>query len=115
MYGLSGQNGWLPPASGGKTCFLSTSLQDGRQTILLHQDGDGGRTSVVAEKIEHTVRSGVAHTGFPHAFAAREEMRSRKFLRLNLAVLRAPDSMLAPSGAILRQRLPICRPRSHAA
>ena len=39
--------------------------------------------------------SGVTNTEFPHAFAAREEIRTWKFLQLNPEVLRYPSSMLA--------------------
>ncbi len=90
-HGLSTQNGWLPKLTGGRTSFISTE----QETIHLHQDGRGGRKSSVAEKIERTVLSGVSNTEFPHAFAAREEIRNWKFLQLNPEVLRYPSSMLA--------------------
>jgi len=75
--------------------MISTELKNGQSTIHLHQDGHGGRKSCVAEKIERTVLSGVTNTEFPHAFAAREEIRTWKFLQLNPEVLRYPSSMLA--------------------
>jgi predicted ATPase len=92
---LSTQNSWLPKLTGGRSSFISTELKDGQSTIHLHQDGHGGRKSSVAEKIERTVLSGVTNTEFPHAFAAREEIRTWKFLQLNPEVLRYPSSMLA--------------------
>jgi predicted ATPase len=64
--------------------------------LYLHQDGRSGRKATVAEKAERTVLSGVLNTEFPHAFAAREEMRSWKRLQLNPEVLRAPSSMVSP-------------------
>ena len=95
-HGLSTQNGWLPRLTGGRISFISTEpLADSPTTINLHQDGHGGRKSSVAEKIERTVLSGVTNTEFPHAFAAREEIRTWKFLQLNPEVLRDPSSMLA--------------------
>lgn len=95
-HGLSTQNGWLPKLTGGRTSFISTEeTKAGQSTIHLHQDGHGGRKSSVAEKIERTVLSGVTNTEFPHAFAAREEIRTWKFLQFNPEVLRYPSSMLA--------------------
>ncbi len=94
--GLTTQNNWLPRLAGGRTSFISTEDEKaGQRTINLHQDGHGGRKSSVAEKIERTVLSGVTNTEFPHAFAAREEIRTWKFLQLNPEVLRYPSSMLA--------------------
>jgi hypothetical protein len=46
--------------------------------------------------MERTVLSGVANTEFPHAFAAREEMRSWHLLQLNPVMLRQPSSMVGP-------------------
>lgn len=94
-HGLLQQNGWLQKLTGGRASFISTEQKDDQQTIHLHQDGHGGRKSSVAEKIERTVLSGVTNTEFPHAFAAREEIRAWKFLQLNPEVLRSPSSMLA--------------------
>jgi predicted ATPase len=94
-HGLSTQNNWLPKLTGGRTSFISTETKAGQNTIHLHQDGHGGRKSSVAEKIERTVLSGVTNTEFPHAFAAREEIRTWRFLQLNPEVLRYPSSMLA--------------------
>ncbi len=93
---LSTQNNWLPKLTGGRLSFISTDkAKTGQNTIHLHQDGHGGRKSSVAEKIERTVLSGVTNTEFPHAFAAREEIRTWRFLHLNPEVLRYPSSMLA--------------------
>ncbi len=87
---------WFPPLKAGRsTSFISTKMEAGQATIHLHQDGHGGRKASVAEKVERTVISGVTNTEFPHAFAAREEMRSWKFLQLNPEMLRQPSSMVA--------------------
>ncbi len=95
-HGLSTQNNWLPKLTGGRPSFISTEeTKPGQNTIHLHQDGHGGRKSSVAEKIERTVLSGVTNTEFPHAFAAREEIRTWRFLQINPEVLRNPSSMLA--------------------
>jgi len=87
---------WQPPLKRGrKEPFISTEIEGGTATIHLHQDGHGGRKAGVAEKVERTVLSGVTNTEFPHAFAAREEMRTLGFLQLNPEVLRQPSSLLA--------------------
>ena len=88
---------WLPPLKGGRgVLFISTKIESGTTSISLHQDGHGGKKASVAEKVERTVLSGVTNTEFPHAFAAREEMRTWGFLQLNPEVLRQPSSLLAP-------------------
>lgn len=88
---------WLPKLKRGRQApFISTSEEEGKRTIYLHQDGHGGRKASVAEKAERTILSGVNNVEFPHAFAAREEMRSWRLLQLNPEVLRQPSSMLAP-------------------
>lgn len=87
---------WQPSLKTGRsTPFISTEMEADPATLHLHQDGHGGRKASVAEKVERTVLSGVANTEFPHAFAAREEMRGWRFLQLNPEVLRQPSSMLA--------------------
>lgn len=87
---------WLQPLKAGRSKpFISTEMEAGTATINLHQDGHGGRKASVAEKVERTVLSGVTNTEFPHAFAAREEIRTWGFLQLNPEVLRQPGSMLA--------------------
>lgn len=87
---------WRQPLKTGRTSpFISTTSEAGTTTIYLHQDGRSGRKASVAEKAERTVLSGVTNTEFPHAFAAREEMRTWRFLQLNPQVLREPSSMLA--------------------
>ena len=109
---------WIPSSRTGrmrarrKEYFISTSTtqREGVPTISLHQDGHGGRKSSVAERIERTMLSGVTNTEFPHALAAREEMRSWRFLQLNPRSLRQPSSMsaqqtLAPDGSFLPSTL----------
>ena len=96
-YGLVGNDHWLPPLTGGRSApFISASNEHDMATIYLHQDGRSGRKSMVAAKMERTVLSGVLNTEFPHAFAAREAMRTWHFLQLNPEMLRQPSSMVAP-------------------
>lgn len=97
-FGLMGKGYWLPPLTGGRSPFISTEpdKEHGLPTVYLHQDGRSGRKGSVASRMERTVLSGVANTEFPHAFAAREEMHSWRFLQLNPEVLRQPSSMIGP-------------------
>jgi predicted ATPase len=86
----------LPPVKRGrKEGFIETDMEADKATIYLHADGHGGRKAGVAANVERTVLSGVTNTEFPHAFAAREEMRTWSFLQLNPEVLREPSSMLS--------------------
>jgi len=88
---------WLPELKRGRgKPLISTEDEDGpTPTIHLHQDGHAGRKQTMAANAERTVLSGVVNTEFPHAFAAREEMRYWRFLQLNPEVLREPGPMLA--------------------
>ena len=87
---------WLPSLKRGRPePFISTATQGDTSMISLHQDGHGGRKMSVAEKIERTVLSGIANTEFPHALAAREELRAWRLLQLNPQVLREPSPILA--------------------
>lgn len=96
-HGLIGNEHWLPPLTGGRSAaFISTSNEREMATVYLHQDGRSGRKSSVAARMERTVLSGVLNTEFPHAFAAREAIRTWRFLQLNPEVLRQPSSMVAP-------------------
>ncbi len=94
-HGLSTQNNWLPRVAGGKTFISTEEPKSGQHIIHLYSDGHSGRKSLLGAKIERTVLSGVTNAEFPHVFAAREEMRTWKFLQLNPEVLRYPSSMLA--------------------
>lgn len=87
---------WRPPIKNGRsTPFISTDRS--HEAIYLHQDGHQGRNVSVADRAERTVLSSVANTEFPHAFAAREEMRNWRVLQLNPAQLREPSPMVASS------------------
>lgn len=96
QHNLANQEHWLPRLTGGRSPFISTAVEQEMPTVYLHQDGRSGRKSSVAARMERTALSGAANTEFPHAFAAREEMRSWRFLQLNPEVLRQPSSMVGP-------------------
>jgi hypothetical protein len=91
------------------TPFISTEARGNSSRIVLYLDDGEGPKSTRAERTQRTLLSSVDYTGFRHAFAAREEMRSWKFLQLNPETLRQPSSMLAhpfimPDGS----NLPAC-------
>lgn len=98
--GLTCENGWLPKKArgGGKHQFITTKQDGGVFVLSLRPDPNGassapgGRTikrttlsrrSSRAEKATATVLSSVTTTEFPHALAAREEIRHWQFLELN--------------------------------
>jgi predicted ATPase len=60
--------------------------------IRLRVDGVRRSKTFTAEKIEGTVLSGVTNTEYRHAIAAREGLRSLRFLHLNPEALRRPSS-----------------------
>lgn len=72
-------------------------------TIRLHGDGAGKSRNIIAENAEATVLSSITNTDYSHAFAAREGLRSLRFLHLNPEALRQPASVqsersLSPEG-----------------
>ncbi|MEM9985108.1 MAG: AAA family ATPase, partial [Bacteroidota bacterium] len=86
---------WHPKVTGGRSPFISTL--DDSNTVNLHQDeGSRGRPRPI-EDLESTMLSGVINTEFPHALAAREEMRNWHFLQLNPVELSKPSAKLTAS------------------
>ncbi len=74
----------LPTLRTGRTVpFISTEVINASPTIYLHQDGRGGDMAAAAQGAERTVLSTIVNTEFPHAFAAREEMRSWRTIELD--------------------------------
>jgi len=115
-YRLSAQNNWLPLFSENQIVSIATvaqksptvgeaaipyepdkhSLLPGRPTINLYQDGQIPTEAFKAERMKRTVLSSVTDTGYVHTFAAREEMRSWRFLHLNPGALRQSSSIRGP-------------------
>jgi predicted ATPase len=58
--------------------------------IKIRQDGKQGGKATPANAASQTVLGGINSVDFPHAFAAKEEMRGWKFLQLNPEDLREP-------------------------
>lgn len=83
---------WRPKVKTGKRSkpYIYTESRNDIVTIKLPQDGKPGGKETPAHAVSRTVLSGIDDVNFPHAFAAREEMRNWKFLQLNPDDLRAP-------------------------
>ncbi len=77
-------------AGGSKEPFIQTSEQSGKTTIKLRQDGKQGGKATTANAVTQTVLGGINSVDFPTVYAAKEEMRSWKFLQLNPEDLREP-------------------------
>jgi len=69
-------------AGGSKDSFIKTEDEGNRIAIKMRQDGKAGRKTTPADTISQTVLGGVNSVDFPHVFAAKEEMRSWKYLQL---------------------------------
>ncbi len=80
----------IPKAGGSKKPFIETEQQNGITTIRIRQDGKQGGKATPANAVAQTVLSGINSVDFPHAFAAKEEMRDWKFLQLSPEDLREP-------------------------
>lgn len=99
-------------AGGSKVPFIQTIEQNGIITIKIRQDGKQGGKATPANAVAQTVLGGINSVDFPHAFAAKEEMRSWKFLQLDPEDLRGPSRQdvglrdtITPSGKNLAAAL----------
>jgi predicted ATPase len=85
---------WRPKVITGKrgVPYIGTEPREGqRPAIVVPQDGKGGsRREFPLQSISQTIVSGFNSVDFPHVLAAKEEMRSWKFLQLNPRALREP-------------------------
>ncbi len=83
---------WRTLKSGGsREPFIRTEGEGDKIAIRLRQDGGGGQGKATpASAVSQTILGGINSVDFPHAFAAKEEMRSWKFLQLNPEDIREP-------------------------
>ena len=104
-YKLSFQNGWLPELTANVATFIGEgherfprSLRDIQAPpVFLFPDG-GVREAFLKYNLadlKRTVLSTMLSSDHTHAFAARQELRSLRFLHLNPEVLRQPSSTKA--------------------
>jgi predicted ATPase len=103
---------WKTQAGGSKDPFIKTDDQEGVPTLKIRQDGQRGGKPTPAKDFTQTVLGGISSADFPHAYAAKEEMRSWRLLQLNPEDLRAPTNQgfglrdtITPSGKNLAAAL----------
>jgi len=84
---------WRPKVKTGKRGipYITTKEENGIPTVVVPQDGKtGNKRRFPLQNAGRTVLSSFDTVDFPHVFAAKEEMRSWKFLQLNSEYLRQP-------------------------
>lgn len=99
-------------AGGSREPFIQTETRGTTIAIKLRQDGKQGGRATPADHIAQTVIGSINTVEFPHALAAKEEMRSWRFLQLNPDDLREPtpkepgmSDQLSPTGKNLAAAL----------
>jgi len=114
-YNLSSQNGWLPESIVPEANFIDTgyahypleedvNFHSDTPIINLYPDSNlyhgeqirEYRAQYNSRDLQRSVLSSVNNTNYPHIFAAREELRSLRFLHLNPEALRQPGSIKDP-------------------
>lgn len=86
---------WRPKVVAGKRQipYMYTDVHNGVETIIVPQDGSQGKKRYYPlNNLTRTIISGFDSVDFKHILAAKEEMKSWKFLQLNPEVLRLPTS-----------------------
>lgn len=86
---------WRPKVVKGKRSipYITTEVENDIATVLVPQDGvTGNKRRFPLNNAVRTVLSSFDTVDFPHVFAAKEEMKSWKFLQLNPEDLRKPTN-----------------------
>ena len=86
---------WRPKVVTGKrgVPYIYTDIQEGIPVVILPQDGkQGNKRCIILKHATRTILSAFDSVDFPHILAAKEEMRSWRFLQLNPEDLRQPTS-----------------------
>ncbi len=106
---------WRPKVEKGKRGipYIQTESESGIPTVLVPQDGvqGGNKRRFPLNNASRTVLSSFDSVDFPHVLAAKEEMRSWRFLQLNPEELRKPtdkekgEDKITPSGGNLAATL----------
>lgn len=108
------RDNWRPKVVTGKrgTPYIDTIFENKIRTVIVPQDGtSGNRRRFALKNASRTVLSSFDTTDFPHVLAAKEEMKSWKFLQLNPDDLRKPtdkssgESTISQSGKNLAAAL----------
>ncbi len=85
---------WRPKVATGKRGIAYIDTENGR-SINLRQDGKGGaKKEFPLNNISQAIISIVNSVDFPHALAAKEEMKGWRFLQLNANDLSQPSSYI---------------------
>jgi predicted ATPase len=105
---------WRPKVGSGKRGipYINTTMDSGVLTVEVPQDGKtGNKRRFPLKNASRTVLSSFDTTDFPHVLAAKEEMKSWKFLQMNPEDLRKPtdkssgDDKISQSGKNLAAAL----------
>jgi len=109
------QDFWRPKVSTGKrqVPYIYTGINEGKPTVIVPQDGvkGGNKRMYPLGNATRTVLSSFDSVDFRHILAAKEEMKSWRFLQLNPEDLRQPTSkrtgedIISPSGQNLAASL----------
>ncbi|MBO4874383.1 MAG: AAA family ATPase [Bacteroidales bacterium] len=86
---------WRPKVVTGKRGmpYIHTDIQNGVPVVCISQDGKrGNKRSIILQHATRTVLSSIDSVDFRHILAAKEEMKSWRFLQLNPEDLRQPTS-----------------------
>lgn len=86
---------WRPKVVTGKRGipYIMTEEKNGIPTVLVPQDGKhGNKRSIILQHATKTILSSFDSVDFRHILAAKEEIKSWKFLQLNPEDLRQPTS-----------------------
>lgn len=83
---------WRPGVTGGRTsAYITTIDREGIPTVTVSQDGKPGNPrNIPLIHATRSVLSDFSTADFPHILAAKEEMKSWRFLQLNPDDLRQP-------------------------
>ncbi|WP_313418301.1 AAA family ATPase [Sphingobacterium multivorum] len=84
---------WRPKVPTGRRTipYIDTTMENGIPTVEVPQDGKtGNKRRFPLKNASRTVLSSFDTVDFPHVLAAKEEMKSWKFLQLNPEDLRKP-------------------------
>ena len=95
---------WRPKVASGRGFpYIDTKVENNVPTVLVSQDGTtGNRRRLPLKNASRTVLSSFDTIDFPHVLAAKEEMKSWKFLQLNPEDLRKPTDKANGEDIILQ-------------
>ena len=88
------QDVWYPKVFGGRSKpYIYTTEENGVPTVILPQDGNkGNKRRYPLKNATRSVLSSIDSVDFRHVYAAKEEMKSWRFLQLNPDDLRKATS-----------------------